>query len=748
MMIRNVNNSSNGYQKGLFNKDYILSFNLERQNNILSKVRKQEVVNTLEGTYSCGTVNKNKKNLTRLGDNNKNKYLINFYLNKGICTGITKSSRRIQFNPQNVIFYSSGKESSIYKDIYNILVESTPFVSFNIITKLRFNENLNLNKKKYQIFNVLIENIPNISGMRKLIHTFIRLYNAFMDLFRKRKSYLLRNMTKLISIQLELNFLYSLYNFICFKIYYEESPSFMNKIGFIGKNDENLVFLIENFMKYLPNYNVGDILNSLKGTNDNYLTLLTDFVSKPININTSQLTINQQNEAQPFVRLSNYLSTENFKIWNMDILRNFIEGSLKLNQRTEKEIQTLISFFITRDSQYSIEKSQELNNIFSIPRRSLIEKFNIFIQSQKIVLGKLKILKNNILGSYQNLYNEVHNKINPNNFNYTTLKKIGYESAFGEIFMKNKKVVKKEKLKKKNEKPFEEYYNFMKIYKENLLQYYLYNFSLKLPENSFLRCFPKMEMVSLKKYTNISNSAKNFMSFEMEKIDNETLWEYMDRTYNENNDNNLYMILIRICDILKFYQDNLNFVHGDLHYDNILIENNTKKIYFIDFGRSSIKVPIDYSEVINEQTKKFNNWYLVDNIYDISYEQDIEYNDTNNAKSVDLILLIFRVLEFFGNNENKIVKLRKYLINEIPNIIKYMIPYLDYKKKNEKKKMGSDLLAFIVFRAYILNIIHHEKYSSINPTKLLSIQTEFLKRLSIFEPANFKQVLLEFINTP
>ncbi len=718
MMIRNVNNSSNGYEKGLFNKDYILSFNLERQNNILSKVRKQ--YSLPNGTYSCGIVNKN-KNVKNLSDENKNKYLINFYLNKGICTGLRESSRRIKFeagNEGNVIFYSSGKESSIRKNIYNILSDSTPFVSFNIIKKLN---NLSFtgddeNIIKHKIFNVLIDNIPNISGMRKLRHPFIRLYNTFMNLWGRRKSLLLKNKTinisKYVSYQKEINFLYSLYNFICFKIYYEESQSFMVNIGFIGKENQNINFIINTFMMNLENEgpNNINIINSLLGIdkNDNYIqeifTYLQGLEKKYESF--KKLNIDTLNKFESFKKLNidTLNKFETFKKFNIDTLNKYVGGSLNRslysnNEIFKKNVENLVKYFITVDSQFSIDSSKHFYDIFS-STKNILGKREIFIE-------EVKNLSLEIPNNLNEFYKLVQNKISPNNTNYSQLQKIGVNSAFGEIFPKNtNKIIKKQKIGEAGNNNYVKHIKTMKVYKESLIHYYLYNFSLKIP-NPTLQCFPSMNDVSLK----IKN---NFMTYEMGKIENDTLRSYID-TMNDEND--IYKLLINICDILNYYQTTINFVHGDLHSNNILIERNTNKIYLIDFGFSSFNIPINYSN----NNKNFNNWFLVDNtelgIFR-QFDQNILYNSINNAKSIDLIILIFDIIKNF----NKLNKLKNYFTQNFPIIF------------NINSNSGVVTNPFIAFYCYRFREILKKTEN------VKRLKNEFTK-LNQFEPNNLRNIL-------
>ncbi len=99
---------------------------------------------------------------------------------------------------------------------------------------------------------------------------------------------------------------------------------------------------------------------------------------------------------------------------------------------------------------------------------------------------------------------------------------------------------------------------------------------------------------------------------------------------------NLFKILIKICNLLNYFQNTFNFIHNDFHQGNILVIKDimNPNPYIIDFGFASIET--------NIHDKMY---YLTNKITQIPYSRmsDTE-NIYNICKSIDIMHLIIRLI--------------------------------------------------------------------------------------------------------
>ena len=114
--------------------------------------------------------------------------------------------------------------------------------------------------------------------------------------------------------------------------------------------------------------------------------------------------------------------------------------------------------------------------------------------------------------------------------------------------------------------------------------------------------------------------------------------------------------------ILKIYLILCGFIHGDLNEQNIFVNAETLDITFIDFGKSSIKLPI------------YTNYNLIlfapsDENLDFQYILDL--NIFEQLKAIDLFYLIEKLSRF---NRVAFSNFNNYL--DIINLIK-----INYKIK-------------------------------------------------------------------
>ena len=132
-------------------------------------------------------------------------------------------------------------------------------------------------------------------------------------------------------------------------------------------------------------------------------------------------------------------------------------------------------------------------------------------------------------------------------------------------------------------------------------------------------------------------------------------------TINEKK-NILISILINISIKLQYLQNICGFIHGDLNEQNIFVNAETLDITFIDFGKSSIKLPI------------YTNYNLIlfapsDENLDFQYILDL--NIFEQLKAIDLFYLIEKLSRF---NRTAFSNFKEYL--DIINFIK-----MNYKIK-------------------------------------------------------------------
>ena len=143
----------------------------------------------------------------------------------------------------------------------------------------------------------------------------------------------------------------------------------------------------------------------------------------------------------------------------------------------------------------------------------------------------------------------------------------------------------------------------------------------------------------------------------MSNINGVTLNNYLTKSSEfinlntQNKYNNIIDILKNIAQILEIYQNNCNFIHGDLNFNNIMLVN--KNVYIIDFGLSFIKI------------EEMNNSTLFNYLH--NYDFNSVFNDNNFIKSCDLFNLLPRFLSIFQSNNLSPIKNRfiRALFNKI-----------------------------------------------------------------------------------
>ncbi len=359
---------------------------------------------------------------------------------------------------------------------------------------------------------------------------------------------------------------------------------------------------------------------------------------------------------------------------------------------------------IEKDEYYKIKNEEELKegiknldleDLFldnSNFRKIFIINIKIFEEcynnlNNQLIINKSEVLKNNINSNliYKNietqcldnieLINKNKLKLNSVLLNYLSSSNKKYlitkaSGSYGKIY---KSLVNKNILIKTCNL---EETNLIDVYMEYVIQYLLNNYS----NNIYKSNIPKVYCMKISKDLKTSR-------IYMENIEGLSLFDYLtkmniDDTNIDKLINRVLNIIIKICDILIYLQNNFGFIHFDLHLGNILIGNkidNKEKVYLIDFGFSSIN--FNRKNEINNQNNK-DNQDNQDNIFIVNKSKNILYSkkDERNGiktESIDMFNLMLRLMMYLktrikiynnGNeksSENKLYKKLFILLNQL-----------------------------------------------------------------------------------
>lgn len=169
----------------------------------------------------------------------------------------------------------------------------------------------------------------------------------------------------------------------------------------------------------------------------------------------------------------------------------------------------------------------------------------------------------------------------------------------------------------------------------------------------------------------------------LEKVNGITLSQYFNNinriNYNNgynNFDKIIINILLDISIILNDLQHRYNFIHRDLHLNNIFI-NDKGEIVLIDFGTSSIylKTPFGNRMITNFYKIKRHDELIVD-------------GESLLGKSSDILHLIYNIIYRYRYNNTK----TKYLSNKMTKLIEeYFFNGTDYFNENYVKNIRNKM---------------------------------------------------------
>ncbi len=674
-----------------------------------------------EKGISCRFLNKNK--IEKFSNSYQEKCLVHFYLLKGACIGITDGSRKIiKKNDGNVYFFQSSlNKVYISNEDYITLFEKTPFISFKIIQKLaepnRYDECKNIFTFEFIekcesliLMKILLENIPNISSIHKEHNTLVnQLKNIFKITNGRRSSFIqfIQNKTKnKVNLIVLLNIFFSIYNYICFIIFQNESPSLMKKLEF----STDLESFIDSFMSDLPEFETNQelIKKALMGQDLQYSVFLKKYLMNLFKESTNQsnIPVNLLNKKKKELTDQNrrfITETQNLQIRFFD---KYISDYFGEDLERERGIQ----YFLQMSQEY-----QEISNYIS-------QKLNKKINNQQLQ----SLFENMLYKTIEEYVDLFMNKIKINNRNYTTYQKILVNSGYGSIYnLQNGTIRKKEVLINKS-------IGLMKILNEQIIQFILYhmtNYFINLTPSMLFKlpyqCIPNIHVKQSGKIEQNRNTT--FITTSMEKIDGVSLLDFiLDPTHDEFF---IYHLLQELCNILYIYQTSMNFVHGDLHYENIMIKENKLrreyKIYLIDFGNSSIQLPYkdgNKSNIIYLSTLQkldIETYYL--------FDTDFRFVKINQAKSIDLLNLILSIF-YHPGVRRKLSKLYEFVQNHTPTFIKNQAIPNSFYLSNVVPSSRS-------YTSISLYSVRKELIDSKNS------ENEMRRFVSLFEPHTFESIL-------
>ncbi len=206
---------------------------------------------------------------------------------------------------------------------------------------------------------------------------------------------------------------------------------------------------------------------------------------------------------------------------------------------------------------------------------------------------------------------------------------------------------------------------------------------------------------------------------------------------------NLFKILIKICNLLNYFQDTFNFIHNDFHQGNILVVKDkiNPNPYIIDFGFASIET--------NIHDKMY---YLTNKINQIPYSRmsDTE-NEYNICKSIDIMHLIIRlIIECIRYHDVLLLDILKnkffkynHTLYSANNLLVDILEKPDFNIPNDIYYFTRDY--YKLFN-HISSLPKYTKIFKVMPSRKVEFKDEvLLSVLSNFKPNNAAHIFNEII---
>ena len=142
-----------------------------------------------------------------------------------------------------------------------------------------------------------------------------------------------------------------------------------------------------------------------------------------------------------------------------------------------------------------------------------------------------------------------------------------------------------------------------------------------------------------------------------------SLEEYIMDLFNSDADNKeelMIYLLIKIAQNLLELQNRCGFIHGDLNEQNIFINESDGSVLFIDFGRSTCRIPTSNGRYFILSMPVSEN---------LSYKHTLDINQDVRLKGIDLFYLIEKLSRFRRDSFNNYDQFIS-IINEIKGNMK------------------------------------------------------------------------------
>ena len=308
-------------------------------------------------------------------------------------------------------------------------------------------------------------------------------------------------------------------------------------------------------------------------------------------------------------------------------------------------------------------------------------------------------------------------------------KKLIGEGLYGKVYENSNGIYKVEKLRyrgivvKDKYTPAYSVYNY--VPSTILLSYIIQNYLFSL-NNNYVPKINDIYFYTINEERIVYTLMHSAFNKKINSIENnyELLTFIKDRYNKKNFVKDFFKILIKICDILIYYQDICSFVHYDFHLKNILLDYEYNEddilikynIKLIDFANSSIVLKINNNayllKYINIDSRKnpyyyipynSHSWYIIDmfmfiNRLVIRYKDYREFIEPIRNIIIDIFNFNINCREIADEEIINLQKKNKYksinieklsilLINNIELRTKIYGENTDYTLLNLKKKL-------------------------------------------------------------
>jgi len=159
------------------------------------------------------------------------------------------------------------------------------------------------------------------------------------------------------------------------------------------------------------------------------------------------------------------------------------------------------------------------------------------------------------------------------------------------------------------------------------------------------------------------NNNKNRLHETMNIAPGLSLEEYIIHLFNSNADDKkelMIYVLQKIAINLLVLQNVCGFIHGDLNEQNIFINESDGSVLFIDFGRSTCRIPTNNGNYAILSMPVSEN---------LSYTYTLDINEDSQLKAIDLFYLIEKLSRFKKNSFSNFDQFMS-IINQIKGNIK------------------------------------------------------------------------------